>query len=264
MAPPATIDLNADLGESFGVWRLGDDEALLDVVSSANVACGFHAGDPTTLRSTVAAAAHRGVRVGAQVSYRDLAGFGRRFLDMDSADLAADVLYQLGAVDAMCRAAGTTVSYLRPHGALYHAIARDHAQASAVVEAAVAFDPELTVLAMPGAVVLDLAREAGLATATEAFVDRAYAPDGSLVPRGTTGAVLTDVDQATERILDLVSTGELTAVDGTRLPLQVDSICTHGDSPHAVAMARAVRAALTEAGHRIAPFAPAGVPTTRP
>ena len=179
------IDLNADLGESFGTWVLGDDEAMLDVVTSANVACGFHAGDATTIRRTVAAAAARGVVVGAQVGYRDLAGFGRRRIDMDAADLTADVLYQLGALEAMCRVAGTRVAYVKPHGALYTTAAVDEVQARAVVDAVAAYDPSLPLLGQPGSVLLQVASSAGLPVVAEAFADRGYAADGRLVPRST-------------------------------------------------------------------------------
>ena len=167
------IDLNADLGESFGAWRMGADDDLLDVVTSANVACGFHAGDPLTMRRTAAAASERGVRVGAHPAYRDLAGFGRRFLDVSPDELAADMLYQLGALDAACRAAGTRVSYVKPHGALYNAIVHHEAQAGAVVEAVAAFDPTLPILGLPGSAVLRAAERAGLRGVVEAFADRA-------------------------------------------------------------------------------------------
>lgn len=249
------IDLNADLGESFGAWTMGDDDAMLSVVTSANVACGFHAGDPRTMRRTVARAVERGVRIGAHVSYRDLAGFGRRFLDVDPEDLTADVLYQIGALEAVCRAAGGRVAYVKPHGALYNRIVHDERQASAVVRAMVELDPTLVLLGPPGAVVLDLAEEAGLTTATEAFADRAYTPDGRLVSRREPGAVLHDPTLIADRMLTLVQTGRLTAVDGTELQLSPDSICVHGDTDGAVAVARAVREKLETAGVAVKPFA---------
>ena len=249
------IDLNSDLGEAFGIWPMGDDEAMLDLVTSANVACGFHAGDPSVARRTCAAAARRKVALGAHVAYRDLAGFGRRFVDVAPAELTADVLYQLGALQAMAHVAGTRVRYVKPHGALYNAIVHHEAQAAAVVEAVRAFDPDLVLLGLPGAVVLDLAADAGLRTATEAFADRGYLPDGTLAPRGTDGAVLHDADQVAARMVGLVTTGTLEAVDGTEIHVEADSICTHGDSPGAVQMAAAVRAALTEADVEIAAFA---------
>ncbi len=250
----ARIDLNADLGESFGVWRLGADEQLLDLVTSANVACGFHAGDPLTLRTTCRLAADKGVRVGAQVGYRDLAGFGRRFLDVAQDDLAADVLYQLGALDAMCTAAGTRVRYVKPHGALYNAVVHHEAQAAAVVEAVRAYDPTLPVLGLPGSALLRLAADAGLPTVTEFFADRAYRVDGTLVPRTEPGAVLDDPDEIAARAVRLCTSATVRAVDGTDLPATAATICLHGDNPHAVEAARRVRAALAAAGVRIEAF----------
>lgn len=248
------IDLNADLGESFGTWTLGEDEAMLDLITSANVACGFHAGDARTLERTVAAAAERGVAVGAQVSYRDLAGFGRRFIDVDPADLEADVLYQLGALEAMCRVAGTTVRYLKPHGALYHAVGRDAGQARALVRALGRYDAQLPLLHQAGSLVARLAEEAGTTVVAEAFADRGYQPDGRLVPRGERGAVLHDPHEVAGRMVRLARDGVVTAVDGSDVSVPVASICTHGDSPGAVAMARAVRDGLERAGVQIAPF----------
>ncbi len=250
------MDLNADVGESFGRWRLGDDEALLDVVTSANVACGFHAGDPTTLRRTCAAAAERGVMVGAQVSYRDLAGFGRRFVDVSPADLAADVLYQLGALEAMCRVAGTQVRYVKPHGALYSAVVEHEVQAGAVVGAVAAYDPSMPVLGLPGSALLVAAGAAGLPVVTEAFADRAYTQQGTLVSRGQPGAVLDDPGEVAERVVRLVMDGVVTAEDGSQVAVHADSVCVHGDTPGAVAMARAVRERLEAAGVSIAAFVP--------
>ncbi|MBK8460014.1 MAG: LamB/YcsF family protein [Micropruina sp.] len=249
------IDLNADLGESFGAWRMGDDAAMLPLVTSANIACGFHAGDPLTLRRTVAAAAELGVRIGAHVSYRDLVGFGRRFIDLPADELTADVLYQLGALAGMCRVAGTELAFVKPHGALYNAIVSHHGQASAVVEAIIAFDPGLPVLGLPGSTFLTLAAEAGLRPVSEAFADRGYRADGTLVPRREPGAVLSDPDLIAARVLRLVVEGALTAADGTELQLSADSICVHGDSPDAVAVARAIRTRLTAHGVVCAPFA---------
>ena len=251
----ARIDLNADLGESFGTWVLGDDEAMLDVVTSANVACGFHAGDATTLRRTVAAAAARGVVVGAQVGYRDLAGFGRRRIDMDPVDLTADVLYQLGALEAMCRVAGTRVAYVKPHGALYTTAAVDPVQARAVVEAVAAYDRSLPLLGLPGSVLLEVAAEAGVPTVAEAFADRGYTASGHLVPRGAAGAVLHDPDEVAARVVRLVTEGTVVADDGTVVEVAARSVCTHGDTPGAVSIARAVRSALEAAGVVVEPFA---------
>ena len=247
------IDLNADLGESFGAWRMGDDAALLEIVTSANIACGFHAGDARTMLATVALAAERGVVIGAHVSYRDLAGFGRRFVDVDPDDLHADVVYQLGALAGACLVAGTTIGYVKPHGALYNAIVHHEGQARAVVAAIRDFDPSLVLLGLPGRG-LALAAEAGLETAIEAFADRAYRPDGTLVPRGEPGAVLTDPDQIADRVVQLVTTGRLLTSEG-QLEVRADSVCVHGDTPGAVAIARRVREGLETAGVELAGFA---------
>ncbi len=242
------MDLNADVGESFGRWRLGDDEAMLAVVTSANVACGFHAGDPTTLRRTCATAAAEGVVVGAQVSYRDLAGFGRRFVDVAPDDLAADVLYQVGGLSAMCRAARTRVRYVKPHGALHAAVAEHEGQARAVVEAVAAYDDRLAVLGLPGSALLEAASRAGLRGVGEAFADRAYTAQGRLVHRDRPGAVLSDPDQVADRALALVRDGVVIAEDGSSVAVAAESVCVHGDSPGAVAMARAVHERLSAAG----------------
>ena len=249
------IDLNSDLGESFGQWRLGDDDAMLDIVTSANVACGFHAGDPLTLQRTCAAAAERGVVVGAQVGYRDLAGFGRRFVDATPEELTADVLYQIGALDAMCRAAGTSVRYVKPHGALYNTVVHHETHAAAVVAAVAAYDATLPLMGLPGSAVLRHADQAGLRTVTEAFADRGYTREGTLVSRREPVALLHDPQQVAHRMVRLATEGKLEAVDGTDIDVRADSICTHGDSPGAVAMAAAVRQALTEAGVAIEAFA---------
>ncbi len=251
------VDLNADLGESFGRWRLGDDEALLDVVTSANIPCGFHAGDPTTLVATCRTAVARGVAIGAQVGYRDLAGFGRRFIDVAPEDLYADVLYQLAALDGIARTVGGGVAYVKPHGALYNAAVHHEGQARAVVDAVRDFGGGLTVLGMDASALLVAASAAGLPVAREVFADRAYADYGTLVSRREQGAVLTDVDAVTRRVRELVVDGSLTTSSGSALPVAFDSICVHGDSPGAVAMARAVRRVLDEAGVDPQPFAPA-------
>lgn len=249
------VDLNADLGESFGQWRLGDDEAMLDIVTSANVACGFHAGDPLTLRRTVAEAARRGVVVGAQVAYPDLMGFGRRFIDATREELTADLLYQIGALEAMCRVAGTKVAYVKPHGALYNTAVRHEEHAAAVVDAVLAYDATLPLMGLPGSQLLRLGEQAGLTTVTEAFADRGYTPDATLVSRRERGALLHDPDEVAQRMVRMVTRGTLTAVDGSEVAVQARSICTHGDSPDAVAMARAVREALARAGVTIRSFA---------
>ncbi|MFI9009519.1 LamB/YcsF family protein [Actinosynnema sp. NPDC053489] len=247
------MDLNSDLGEGFGIWRLGDDEALLDVVTSANVACGFHAGDPSTMRRVCLRAAGAGVAVGAQVSYRDLAGFGRRFIDADPAELADEVLYQIGALDACAKAAGTSVEYVKPHGALYNATVHHDRQARAVVEGVKAFG-DLPVLGLPGSRLLHHAERAGLRPVREAFADRAYTPEATLVPRTEPNAVLTGADAVVAQVLRLAERGELVAVDGSVVAAEVDSICLHGDTPGAVEHARRVRAALEDAGVTVARF----------
>ncbi|MCW2683250.1 MAG: putative lactam utilization protein [Blastococcus sp.] len=255
MSGTRVIDLNADLGEGFGVWRLGDDDALLGLVSSANVACGFHAGDPVTMRRVCAGAAAAGVAVGAQVSYRDLAGFGRRFLDVDPAELAADVLYQLAALDGIARAAGTRVSYVKPHGALYNAAVTHEGQARAVVDAVLAHDRRLPILGLPGSALLREAEAAGLHPVPEGFADRGYTPAGTLVPRTEPGAVLQDPAAVAQRAVRMAADGVVVAVDGSTVPMPVRSVCVHGDTPGAVQIARAVRAALEEAGLAVRSFA---------
>lgn len=247
------IDLNADLGESFGRWRLGDDEALLRVVTSANVACGFHAGDPTTLVRTCSAAAEHGVRIGAQVAYRDLAGFGRRFIDVSPDDLYADVLYQIGALDGIARSVGSRVSYVKPHGALYNAVVHHEAQAAAVVRA-VAAAGELPLLGLPGSAILAAASAAGIRAVPEAFADRAYTAQGTLVPRTSPDAVLADPSAIAQRSVRMALQHEVTAIDGSAVTTDAESICVHGDSPDAVTMATAVRDALVDAGADLAPF----------
>jgi UPF0271 protein len=255
-----SIDLNADLGESFGRWRLGDDERMLPLVSSANVACGFHAGDPLTLVRTCRSAVAQGVAIGAQVGYRDLAGFGRRFVDVAPDDLYADVLYQLAALDGIARTCGGAVGYLKPHGALYHAVVGHEGQAQAVVAAAADYGAGLPVLGPAGSALLAAATTAGLTTVAEAFADRGYQADGSLVPRSEPGALVTDPAAVARRVVRMVTDGRVAATDGTDVALDVRSVCLHGDSPGAVAMAGAVRTALTEAGVAVAPFAPPGRP----
>jgi UPF0271 protein len=251
----ATVDLNSDLGESFGRWRLGDDEALLGVVTSANVACGFHAGDASTLRRPCAQASERGVVIGAQVGYQDLAGFGRRFVDVHPNELVDDVLYQLGALEAFARVAGSTIRYVKPHGALYNAVVHHEAQAAAVVEAVRTYDDSLAVLGLPGSALLAAAERAGLRAVREAFADRAYTPAGTLVPRTEEGAVLDDATEVAERVVRMVTEGVVEAVDGTVVRIDASSVCVHGDSPDAVSMATAVRDALTAAGVKLGSFA---------
>jgi len=256
--PPAAlaVDLNSDLGEGFGIWMLGDDDALLGVITSANIACGFHAGDPNIMRRICDAAVSQDVAIGAQVSYRDLAGFGRRSIDIDQASLINDVLYQIGALDGFARIAGSRVRYVKPHGALYNRTVHDDDQAAAVVAAIVAYDPGLPVLGLPGSALLRHAQQAGLNTVTEAFADRGYTAQATLVPRSQPGALLDDPVVVAERMVQMLITGRMRSVDGVDIAVSAQSICVHGDSPGAVAMAVTLRKALAEAGADIRAFAP--------
>lgn len=251
-----TIDLNSDLGESYGAWRMGDDAAMLEVVSSANVACGFHAGDPAGILRTVKAAVQRGVAIGAHVSYPDLAGFGRRDMDIAPADLTADVVYQIGALTGLAAAGGSKVRYVKPHGALYNRIAVDAVQGAAVIAALKAVDPTLVLMGLAGAPILDQARAAGLTVVAEAYADRAYTPAGHLVPRREAGAVLHDASLIAARMVRLATEGVVEAIDGSVIRIDAQSICVHGDSPGAVAIAREVRGRLEAAGIAVAPFLP--------
>ncbi|MEU6175977.1 5-oxoprolinase subunit PxpA [Streptantibioticus parmotrematis] len=251
----APIDLNADLGEGFGRWTLTDDEQLLTVVTSANVACGFHAGDPRTMRRVCELAAARGVRIGAQVSYRDLAGFGRRAMDVPPDDLASEVAYQIGALEVFARAAGAAVSYVKPHGALYNRAVHDEEQAEAVVAGVRLAGDALPVLGLPGSRLHAAAERAGLPVVAEAFADRAYTRDGTLVPRTRADAVVTDPDAVVRRSVRLAAHHEVTSVDGETVAVKARSLCLHGDTPGAVRLARRVRAGLEAAGIPVAAFA---------
>lgn len=251
----SVIDLNSDLGESLGAWSMGDDAAMLDIVSSANVACGFHAGDPAGILATLKAAHARGVSVGAHVAYPDLLGFGRRNMDVASADLVADVIYQIGALQGLAQAAGTRITYVKPHGALYNTIAHDSAQALDVITAIRDVDANLALVALAGSPLVRWAQDAGLRVVAEAFADRAYTPQGTLVSRREPGAVLHDSALVAQRMLRLVRDGVIQAIDGSLARVQAQSICVHGDSPGAVEMARAVRMALESDGVVVRSFA---------
>jgi UPF0271 protein len=237
----ARIDLNADLGEGFGDWELGDDDGLLSIVTSASIACGFHAGDPARMLRTARAAASHRVTIGAHVAYPDLRGFGRREIGAPPAEIHADVLYQIGALQAVCAAVGTRVGYVKPHGALYHRVLRDRAAADAVVAAMVALDPALMLLTTGGSEAASAAAAAGLGVAAEGFADRAYQDDGSLVPRSEAGAVLADPAAVTAQAVRLAAGS-------------MDSLCVHGDTPGAVRLAGQVRMALEAAGLTVGPF----------
>lgn len=254
-AVASVMDLNSDLGEGFGAWSLGDDLALLDVVTSANVACGFHAGDPRTMEGTVAAAAERGVVIGAQVSYPDMVGFGRRAMEVAPADLSADVLYQLGALEAFARVAGTAVRYVKPHGALYNRCVTDPVQAGAVADAVRLYDPSLPVLTLPGSALARAAQAAGVPVVAEGFADRAYTADGRLVPRGEPGAVVDDEAEVVARAVRMVGEGRVEAYGGGTVEMRVASLCVHGDTPGAAALARAAREGLEAAGVTLRAFA---------
>lgn len=249
-----SIDLNADLGEGLGPWLMGDDEALLEVVSSANVATGFHAGDPSIMRRTCRQAAQRGVAIGAHVAYRDLHGFGRRAMDIAPEELAADVLYQVSALEGIARAEGAEVAYCKPHGALYNTIARDEGQAQATAEALAAFRPGLRVLGLPATPWQAAAEAAGLRFVAEAFADRAYTPEGLLVSRQQPGSVLHDVELITARCVAMATGQPVADVEGGQITLSPGSICVHGDTPGAVEIARSVRGALEENGITVEPF----------
>lgn len=249
-----SVDLNADLAEGFGVWQLGDDDAMLDIVTSANLACGFHAGNPVGLARACRAAAQRNVRIGAQVGYFDLAGFGRRRIEVEPDELEADVVYQIGAMQALAQAAGSHLAYVKPHGALYNTIVDDHEQARAVAQAVHTVDPGLPVLGLAGSAFFAEAGRLGLRTVAEAFADRAYRPDGRLVSRRESGAVLHDPEVIAARVATMVGSGRVRAIDGSIIDLEVESVCVHGDSPGAVGIADAVRRKLVAAGFELTAF----------
>ncbi len=248
------IDLNCDLGEGFGIWTLGEDDGLLDVVTSANVACGFHGGDPSIMRRVCRRAAEAGVRIGAQVGYRDLAGFGRRPMDVPAHELADEVVYQIGALEVFARIAGTAVSYVKPHGALYNTCVTDSVQAEAVVRAVREVDPGLVVLGLPGSELLRAAEAAGLPTVKEAFADRAYDAAGHLISRRQEGSVISDPKSVVARCLRLVDEGRVTAIDGAQVSITPQSLCVHGDTPGALRLARRIRDGLVARGVQIEPF----------
>ncbi len=251
MRPSRTIDINADAGESYGLWRMGADEQLFPSLTSVNVACGFHAGDPVVMRRTVDLAQASGVAVGAHPGFPDTGGFGRRDLAMTESELYAAVLYQLGALEAFLRPVGLRLHHVKPHGALHHRIVRDEAASDAVARAIHDFDRELpfVVLAGPaGAGMLRSARRHGLRSVLEAFPDREYLADGHLAPRGAAGAMVTDPDTVASRAVRMATRGEVVSVDGSVTALDVDTLCIHGDGPGAHQIARTVREALTAAG----------------
>ena len=241
-----TIDLNSDLGESFGAWTIGNDSAVLDLVTSANIACGFHAGDPLVMIRTCDLAQKRGVRIGAHVGYRDLAGFGRRNMDYHPDDLRAETIYQIGALQAAARSVGAQVTYVKPHGALYNRIAHDKTQAMAVIEGILAADSTLKLMGLAGSPILDWASAEGLSTLAEAFADRAYNADGTLVSRSQPGAVHHDPDVVAGQAIAFATGAPITSIDGQELIVQADSLCVHGDNPEAISLSRRI---IEQLGH---------------
>ncbi|QUY37816.1 LamB/YcsF family protein [Acinetobacter junii] len=244
------IDLNSDLGESYGSWSMGNDEQILPIVSSANIACGFHAGDPKSILQTLKQAAQLKVSIGAHVSYPDLVGFGRRNMDVAYDELYADVLYQISALQGLALVAGTSVRYVKPHGALYNTIATNLVQAKAVIDAILAYDSSLVLVALAGSPLIEFARKQGLRVVSEAFADRAYHRDGTLVSRRQEGAVLHDVEMIAERVLDMIKKKGVMSIEGEFTPLKADTICLHGDSLGALQMAKVIRQTLAD--HKIA------------
>jgi UPF0271 protein len=242
------VDLNADVGESFGAWTLGQDPALMKSITSANVACGFHAGDPGVMRATVALAAEHGVAVGAHPGFPDLAGFGRRELQVAPRDVEDFVVYQIGALAGIAAAQGVRLQHVKPHGALFNMAVRDPALADAIARAITLIDTSIILFGLPGSELVAAGGRAGLRTACEVFADRAYQPDGTLVSRSHPNAVIHDAAAVEARVIDMVRTQAVDAIDGTRVPLRVDTICVHGDTPGAAELASRVRTALEKEG----------------
>lgn len=248
------VDLNCDLGESFGAYTIGCDELVIPLVSSANVACGFHASDPVVMEKTVVMAAGAGIGVGAHPGFPDLMGFGRRNMVITPAEARAYTLYQLGALSGFCRAKGIALQHVKPHGALYNMAGKDYALARGICEAIKDFDPSLIVLALSGGELLRCARDMGLRAASEVFADRGYEEDGSLVNRKKEGAMITDENVAIERVVRMIREKTVTAVTGKDIPIEADSVCVHGDGPKALAFVEKIRAALTQQGIEIRPL----------
>lgn len=246
------IDLNADLGESFGAWRMGDDESVMPWITSANVACGFHAGDPVTMRATVALCARHGVAIGAHPSLPDLQGFGRREMKITPDEVYAQTLYQVGALHALVRTAGTQLHHVKPHGALYNMAARDRALADAIAVAVRDFNPVLILVGLAGSALVDAGRDAGLTVQREGFCDRRYRADGSLTPRSESGAVIEDIDTAVAQAVSIATYGDVLAGDGSKVRIQADSLCVHGDRANAAVFAEQLRRALEDAGVQVA------------
>lgn len=248
------MDLNADSGESFSNWKMGDDATMMGIITSANIACGYHAGDPSVMRATTAVAVQNDVAIGAHVGYRDLYNFGRSFVDVAPTQLVNEVIYQIAALDAFAKIAGSSVRYVKPHGALYNTIVHHTDHAEAVVQAVAEYDDSLAILCLQGSEVGRIAAERGLRVVHEAFADRAYNPDGTLVSRRLAGSVLHDADQIADRVVQMATENTVVAIDGSVVQLDAQSVCVHGDNPAAVAIAGAVREGLTKAGVELRPF----------
>ena len=245
------IDLNSDIGESFGAYCMGDDEAVMDAVTSANVACGFHAGDPLVMKKTIKNCAAKGVAVGAHPGYPDLVGFGRRNMKCTPEEEYADCLYQIGALSAFCRTNGLALQHVKPHGAMYNQAAKDPGLARAIARAVKDSGENIILMGLANSEFEKAAKEMGVAFAAEAFADRGYMPDGSLVPRSQPGAIIHDVEEAAKRVVRMVTEGTVEAVDGTVINFRPQSVCMHGDTPEAVEMAKSVRKALEAAGVKV-------------
>nr|WP_321483435.1 5-oxoprolinase subunit PxpA [uncultured Cohaesibacter sp.] len=251
-----TVDLNCDMGEAFGAYTIGDDAAMLEIISTANVACGFHAGDPVVMRNTILAAKARGVSIGAHPSFMDLYGFGRRRIMGDKPeDLEAQIIYQIAAIDGMARALDWPISHMKTHGALGNMAAEDPVLADVCVRAVAAVNPKLVVVALPYSEIMKAAEKAGLAVVCEVYADRTYTSEGMLTPRSEEGALITDHAQSVDQALAMVRDGYIPTTGGTKLPVEAGSICVHGDTPGAVATAKGLRAAFIREGIKIAPFA---------
>lgn len=245
------VDLNCDLGESFGSYTIGNDDQVIPLITSANVACGYHASDPVVMDQTLSMIKEAGIRIGAHPGFPDLMGFGRRNLSVSPTEAKAYVLYQLGALDAFCRVHGMKMQHVKPHGALYNMAAKDYELSRAICEGIQEFDPQLIVLALSGGELVRAAKDMGLRTALEVFADRAYEEDGSLVNRRKEGAMITDEDLAVARVVRMVKEKKVTAVTGKDIPIQADSVCVHGDGAKALAFVEKIRRALTEEGVEI-------------
>ncbi len=247
------MDINCDMGESFGSYSIGDDEKIIAYITSANIACGYHAGDPQVMAQTVAIAGQHRVSIGAHPGYPDLMGYGRRHMETFPGEISNYVLYQIGALSAFTRAAGVKLQHVKPHGALYNQAARDESAAREVIHAVKAYDPELILFVLAGSLCEEMAIAAGLRVAREAFPDRAYLKSGQLAPRSMPGAVLHDPDRVRDRVVKLAATGMLTSIDGQEINLKADTLCIHGDTPGAWNLAAGIRGALEENGIRILP-----------